>query len=251
MINCIIIDDEETARNLLEATLNRFFADKIKVICKATSLKEGVFAIYNHNPDLVFVDIEMKEENGFNIFNYFQQVNFSVIFTTSFKESATKAFRLAALDYITKPVKIDDLRMTIELYEKRHSTERTIERIEKTIKTINPSNSVIEKKVALPTLGGFQLVKTNAIVYCQADQNYTKVFTLSGEELLVSKLLNFVEELLPIDIFYRIHKSYIVNLNFVKAYSRAEGFHISLENGVKLPVATRRNEDFVKVLTQR
>ena len=250
MISCVIIDDEKPARDALELMLIRYFPEKVKVIGKAESLKEGVFAIYKHNPGLVFLDIEMPDEQGFNIFNYFQQVTFSVIFITAFKEYAIKAIKLAALDYILKPVSVDDLKEAIALYEKRQLTGIPVENIEKLINSLNPTSNNVDK-VALPTFHGFQLEKVNAIVYCEADQNYTKVHTINGGELLISKPLNAIESLLPANLFYRIHKSHLVNLNYIKLYSRNEGFHVVLEDGTKLDVATRRNDDFIRALTHR
>ncbi len=250
MISCIIIDDEKPARDALELMLIRYFHEKVKVIGKAESLKEGVFAIYKQSPDLVFLDIEMPDEQGFNIFNYFQQVTFSVIFITAFKEYAIKAIKLAALDYILKPVSVEDLKEAIALYEKRQHAGVPVENIEKLINSLNPASNNIEK-VALPTFHGFQLEKVNAIVYCDADQNYTKVHTIDGGELLISKPLNAIESLLPSKLFYRIHKSHLVNLNYIKSYSRNEGYHVILEDGTKLDVATRRNDDFIRALTRR
>ena len=250
MISCVIIDDEKPARDSLELMLCHYFSDKIKVLEKAGSLKEGVFSIYRHNPDLVFLDIEMQDENGFNIFKYFQQVKFSVIFTTAYKEYAIKAIKVAALDYILKPVSVDDLKEAIGLYEKKQLAGITVENIDKLISALNPTSTNVEK-IALPTFNGFQLEKINSIIYCEADQNYTRIFSISGSELLISKPLNYVQDLLPADIFFRIHKSWLVNLNYIKSYSRSEGFHVILENGKKLDVATRRNEEFIRSLTNK
>ena len=250
MIRCVIIDDEKPARDSLELMLSRYFPEKIKVVGKSESLKEGVFAIYKQNPDLVFLDIEMPVENGFKIFDYFQQVTFSVIFTTAYKEYAIKAIKVAALDYILKPVGVEDLKEAIELHEKRHLSGVPVESIEKLISILSPDAPIVPK-VALPTLHGFQFEKVNSIIYCLADQNYTRVFTVDGGVLLISKPLNSIESLLPTNLFYRIHKSHLVNLNFIKSYSRTEGFHVVLEDGTKLDVASRRNEDFLKVLTHR
>ncbi len=250
MINCVIIDDEKPARDALELMLIRYFPEKVKVVAKAESLKEGVFAIYKHSPDLVFLDIEMPEEKGFEIFTYFQQVTFSVIFTTAYKEYAIKAIKLAALDYILKPVGLDDLQEAIALYDKRQLSGIPVESIEKLISAMNPATSTVVK-VVLPTFHGFQLEKVNSIIYCEADLNYTKVHTVNGGELLISKPLNAIESLLPANMFYRIHKSHLVNLNYIKSYSRAEGFHVILEDGTKLDVATRRNDDFIHALTCR
>lgn len=250
MISCVIIDDEKPARDTLDLMLKRYFADKAKVVGMAGTLKEGVLAIYEHKPDLVFLDIEMPNEDGFKIFNYFQQVKFSIIFTTAYREYSIKAIKVAALDYILKPVSLNDLKEAFLLYEKKKLTSVPAESIEKLITALNPVTTNIQK-VALPTFNGFQLEKVNSIMYCEADQNYTKVFTVSGDKLLISKPLNVLQELLPADIFYRIHKSHLVNVNYIKIFSKTEGFHVILENGTKLDVASRRKDDFIRVLTQK
>lgn len=250
MIKCVIIDDEKPAREALSLMLSCYFGDKVKVVGLAESVKEGVFLIYDHQPQLVFLDIQMQGENGFELFNYFQTVPFSVIFVTAYQEYAMKAIKVAAQDYILKPVGVKDLKDAIALYEKRKLSGITSENIEKLVNAVNPGSSNI-KKVALPTLHGFQFEKISEIIYCEADQNYSKVYTIHGVELLISKPLNSLQSLLPADSFYRIHKSHLVNLNYIKTYSRSEGFHVVLENGTKLNVATRRNEDFIRTLTQR
>lgn len=247
MINCIIIDDEKPARDALGLLLERYFKDKINVIGKAGSVKEGIAVIDNNNPDIVFLDIEMQEEDGFSIFNYYTQVPFTVIFVTAFREYAIKAIKVAALDYILKPVGVDDLREAISLFENQQLSKITVSNIEKLIDALNPSR---ERKISLPTFTGFQLVNLKSIIYCQAEQNYTKIFIDGQNELLISKPLNYVEELLPDNLFYRIHKSYLVNLNYVRTYKRVDGYQVVLENETTLPVATRRNDDFVKVLNQ-
>lgn len=250
MITCIIIDDEKPARDALELMLQRYLPDKVKVLHKAASVKEGVFAIYKQNPDLVFLDIEMPTENGFELFNYFQQVRFSVIFTTAYREYAIKAVKVAALDYFLKPINANDLKEAIGLFEKKQMEGISVTSIDKLVSYLNPA-SVQCEKIALPTFSGFQLEKINSIVYCEAEQNYTHIFLLDDSKILVSKPLSAIEQLLPGNVFFRIHKSHIVNLNYVKTYSRTDGFHVVLENGIKLVVATRRNEEFLKALTHK
>jgi two-component system, LytTR family, response regulator len=248
MISCVIIDDEKPARDALEMILSNYFPDKLTVVGMASSVKDGVFLIYEHHPDLVFLDIEMQDESGFKIFNYFQKVNFSVIFVTAYAEFAIKAIKVAALDYILKPVDVNELKDAIRAFESRAIIGIPEDRIEKLIGLLSPG-TVYLKKIALPTFNGYQLEKIEDIMYCEASQNYTKVFIVSGEELLISKPLNSLQQLLPAENFFRIHKSYMVNLNYIKTYSRIDGYHIILENGTKLNIATRRNEPFIKALT--
>jgi two-component system LytT family response regulator len=248
MISCIIIDDEKPARDALELMLNHYFGDKINVLGKAESLKEGVFAIYKHKPDIVFLDIEMPEENGFNIFGYFQQITFAVIFTTAYKEYAIKAIKVAALDYILKPIGVEDLKEAIGLYEKRQMLGISADNIDKLVNVLTPA-SLNPEKIAFPTFNGFQLEKVNSIMYCEADQNYTKVYLISGKVIIVSKTISVLEKMLPNNSFCRIHRSYNVNLNYVKNFNRINGFHIVLEDGTKLNVSSSHKDEFLRRLT--
>jgi len=250
MKTCIIIDDEKNARETLEKIIERYFITKIKVLHSASSVKEGVFAINKSNPDIVFLDIEMPEENGFKLFEYFDIINFEVIFTTAYKQYAIDAIKFSALDYLLKPINYIDLRDVLIRLEKKQKKSSNTAQIEAFLSNINnePGNF---NKIALPTLDGFQLQKVSNIVFCQAEENYTKIFTNRNEAILVARTLKNIEEMLPAEIFFRIHKSYLVNMNYIKSYSKIDGYKLTLENGVTLDVATRRNEDFIKALTKR
>lgn len=250
MITCIIIDDEEDSRDALELILKRYFPDRAKVLDKAGSLKEGVFSINEHKPDIVFLDIEMQDDNGFNLFKYFQEIDFSVIFVTAYKEYAIKAVKVAALDYLLKPISVNDLKSALDLYEQKKNKGIKSESLQSLTGLLNPGTFVNEK-VALPTFTGYHVEKISSIIYCEADQNYTNVFTTDNGELLISKPLNSIQNLLPDSIFFRIHKSFLINLNYVRSFNRLEGLYVILENGKKLDVAFRRKDDFLKVLTRK
>ncbi len=249
MKTCIIIDDEKNAREALAKIIKRYFDTKIEMLFLADSVKKGVFAINKHKPDIVFLDIEMPEENGFKLFDYFDIYDFEVIFTTAYKHYAIDAIKFAALDYLLKPINYIDLRDVLVRLEKKKGKSSNVDQIEVFLNNINsdPGNF---NKIALPTLDGFQLEKVNNIVYCQAEESYCKIFTNRNEAILVARPLKGIEELLPEKLFFRIHKSYLVNMNYIKSYSKAEGYIVTLENGVQLDVATRRNEDFLKELTK-
>ena len=248
MISALIIDDEQTARYTLQAMLKRLFPEKVNVIDSVESVKQGVIAINKLHPDLVFLDIEMPGEDGFRLFDYFNDVPFSVIFTTAYQNFAINAVKVAALDYLLKPINPTDLQEAIGLYEKRKLKGISQQDIGKFLSSLNPLPDP-KGKVALPTFTGYQLENVNSIMFCEAEQNYTNIFTSRGETILVSKPISFMEEILPEDIFFRIHKSILVNLNFIKSYNRSEGFQVVLENGTTLDVATRRNQKFLKALT--
>ena len=250
MKTCIIIDDEKNARETLSKIIERYFIDKIKVLQLADSVKEGVFAINKYRPDIVFLDIEMPEENGFKLFDYFDIYNFEVIFTTAYKQYAIDAIKFAALDYLLKPINYIDLRDVLIRLEKKQNRSSNTDQIEAFLSNINTDSGNFNK-IALPTMDGFQLEKVNNIVYCQAEETYCKIFTNRNEAILVARTLKNIEEMLPDEIFFRIHKSYLVNMNYIKSYSKSEGYRIMLENGIELDVATRRNEEFIKALTKR
>jgi len=252
MKTCIIIDDEKNAREALAKIIERYFNTKLKILQLADSVKEAVFAINKYQPDIVFLDIEMPEENGFKLFDYFDIYDFEVIFTTAYKQYAIDAIKFAALDYLLKPINYIDLRDVLVRLEKKQSksSNSNSDQIEAFLNNMN-SDSGNFNKIALPTLDGFQLEKINNIVYCQAEENYCKIFTNRNEAILVARTLKNIEELLPEELFFRIHKSHLVNMNYIKSYNKCDGYKILLENGVELDVATRRNEEFLKTLTKR
>lgn len=250
MIHCVIIDDERMARETFKKIIDRYFKDKLQVVAEAGSVKEGVATIHKHRPDIVFLDIEMPAENGFRLFDYFEQIDFEVIFTTAFNQYAIKAIKYSALDYLTKPINFIDLRDALKKYENKADIKSKQERIDILLSNMNLGNG-IKSKVALPTLTGYQMEKINDIIFCEADQNYTKIHLVSGKCIMVSKTLKHIEDLLPEELFFRIHKSFLVNLNYIKSYNRKDGHKVLLDNEVQLDVANRRTEDFIKAITQR
>ncbi|MEE4196963.1 MAG: LytTR family DNA-binding domain-containing protein [Bacteroidales bacterium] len=249
MRTCIIIDDEKNAREALEKIIQRYFSSQLQIVFIADSVKEGVFAINKYRPELVFLDIEMPEENGFKLFDYFDIYNFEVIFTTAYKQYAIDAIKFAALDYLLKPINYIDLRDVLTRLEKKQNKSPNTAQIEAFLSNLNhdPGNF---NKIALPTLDGFQMEKVNNIVYCQAEESYTKIFTNRNEAILVARNLKNIEEMLPEELFFRIHKSHLVNMNYIKSYSKTDGYKIKLDNGIELDVATRRNDEFLKALTK-
>jgi two-component system LytT family response regulator len=248
MTTCVIIDDERNARGAFLKIVNRYFKDKLKVLSDTGSVAKGVAAIYKYNPDIVFLDIEMPDENGFKLFEYFDELNFEVIFTTAFNKYAVDAIKFSALDYLLKPINYIDLNDALKKFNKKDEAKMRRERVELLLSNMNMGNS-IKSKVALPTLTGYRMKKINDIIYCEGDHNYTNIHLVNNESLLVSKTLKFIEELLPEEIFFRIHKSYLINLNYVEQYSRTDGHLVHLDNGKRLEIASRRIEDFINAIT--
>ena len=250
MTNCIIIDDERRSREALKKIIDRFLSDKITIVGTAESVQEGVYLIKEKEPELVFLHVEMPNESGFELFDYFHDIYFEIVFTTAYRQYAIDAFKYSAVDYLLKPINYLDLEETIDRIETKRQKESKGIRV-KTLMNNLKSTSESFNKIALPTLEGYQLEKVADIMYCEADENYSKIHTIHKNTILVTRTLKAMEELLQGDVFFRIHKSYLVNLNYIKSYSKIDGYRVTLENGVVLDVATRRNDSFVKALTKR
>jgi two-component system LytT family response regulator len=250
MITAIIIDDEQNAREFLQKLLHRYFEKKIIILEKCYSVKTGVTAINRHKPDIVFLDIQMPGENGFELFKYFENIEFQVIFTTAYKDYAIDAVRHSALDYLLKPINYIDLMSTIKRFESSRSAIFRQERISMLLENISTENRSFNK-IALPTQNGFELQRLNNILYCKSDSNYCEIFCVDGKFFLLAKTLKYVEELINDKLFVRIHKSYLVNINFVSTFNKIDELFVTLTNGVQLPISIRKKEHFLNAILQK
>ena len=250
MIKTIIVDDEFNAREFLEKILQRSFPDRFLVLAKCESVDEAVLAIDKFNPELVFLDVQMPSKNGFELFKEIKDVNFEVIFTTAHSEFAIDAIKCSALDYLLKPINTIDLLETIKKYDTKLNKASQQDKLMLLLENIDTGSSEF-KKIAFPTESGFELIKTNAILYCEADSNYCSITCLDGRKITLSKTLKYVEELLPNTIFQRIHKSYLVNLNYVNRFNKTNNLLVELTNGETLPVSVRQKEDFINAILQK
>lgn len=247
MIKAVIIDDEISAQGLLEKTLERYFPNKFNIAAKCNSVDSGVLAIRKYEPELVFLDIQMPEKNGFELFRYFDVVNFEVIFTTAFNQFAIKAIKRSALDYLLKPINHLDLSEAIKRFEAKAAGSFAQKKLSLLLENLNVNDQNVSK-IAFPTLEGFELIHSNQILYCKAESNYCCIKRIDGLTKMATKTLKYVEEILP-STFIRIHKSYVVNMNFVVRYHRANK-EVELTNGEKLPVSFRKEEEFINAILQ-
>jgi two-component system LytT family response regulator len=191
----------------------------------------------------------MPNENGLQLFDYFREnYDFEVVFITAFQKYALRAFRYAALDYLLKPLDYRQLGETIERFRKRTANYTRI----KMDTYFNNMNSVMEtnKKILFPSNNGYNIVKIASIMFCQAEVNYSTAYTTENKSYTISHSLKYLEEMLPASIFFRTHKSFLVNMNFIKSFDRKRGVVI-LENNKAIDVASRRTEDFLKTLKER
>jgi two-component system LytT family response regulator len=248
MIKAVIIDDEINAQNLLEKILDRYFPNKFIVVEKCNSVDSGVLAIKKHEPELVFLDIQMPEKNGFELFKYFDIIKFEVIFTTAFNQFAIKAIQRSALDYLLKPINHIDLGDAIKRFETRNEGSFAQKKLTLLLENLNVNDQNVSK-IAFPTVEGFELIHSNQILYCKAESNYCSIKKIDGIAKVVTKTLKYVEEILPTTSFKRIHKTYVINLNYVVRYHKANK-EVELTNGEKLPVSFRKEEEFINAILQ-
>ncbi len=250
MWRCIIIEDEQNAREFIENLIHRYFSSKIVVLATCASINEGVEAIKKFKPELVFLDIQMPNERGFKLFEYFDNINFDVIFTTAHKEFAIEAIKHSAQDYLLKPISQLDLADALKRLEKKKQRNSRTPEIGRVIEQYNadPFNF---GKIALATEKGFILEKIGNILFTEAQGNYTKIYTFDERIILVCKTLGIIEEMLPEKSFFRIHKSYVVNLNYVTKYDKSIGLFVELINGMKLPVSVRNNTGLIHAITSK
>ncbi len=171
MIKTVIIDDELNARNLLEKTLDRCFPNKFNIVGKCDSVDSGVLAIKEYEPELVFLDIQMPEKNGFELFRYFEVINFEVIFITAYNQFAIKAIKRSALDYLLKPINNLDLAEAVKKFENKNKGNFAQKKLSLLLENLNVNDQNVSK-IAFPTVDGFELIHANQILYCRAESNY-------------------------------------------------------------------------------
>ena len=247
MLSAIIIEDEKLAREVLISLLEQFFGNKINILGEASNVKQGISLIQKYQPQLVFLDIQLRGVTGFDLFNHFEEPrSFEVVFTTAHKEHAIKAIRSGAFDYILEPIAIDDLsdmltRLEVHLNTKTKETAEAMpsEEVENMSKQTG--------KLVIPTPNGYSLENKDLIIYCEGMGNYTKIYLTTGKEMIMSKTLKAIELALGHN-FCRIHKSYLVNKNHILRYSRSNGYKIILTNDAVLDVSYRNNEKVLQIL---
>jgi len=247
VLNVIIVDDEEFARSSLYFLLQEN-CENVHICGIAKSVDEARELLANFDVDLIFLDIAMPGKNGFELIPDAKDNHAQVVFTTAFDQYALKAIKANALDYLLKPIDIDELKETVEKASKviRYSEQETDkkERLKNLSATLNEGAEI--RKISLPNGQGYTLIGLNEIVRIEADSNYS-VFHLAGrDKITVSRVLKEYEEILPEDQFVRIHKSSIVNLNYLKEYNSRNGLEVVLKNGEKIAVSRRRASIFTE-----
>jgi len=245
MIRAVVIEDEEHSRKMLMAMLHEH-CQVITVVASADSVRTGVTAISEQRPELVFLDIELQSETSFEILEKLPEINFELIFTTAFDHYALKAIKFCAIDYLLKPIDLSELRIAVAKAEKRLNRAYLNKNLEVLVHNMK-SGSQSNHRIALSTLEGLLFVNVSDIIYCESSGPYTRFVFKQADDIVTSRHLKEYEELLSGYEFFRIHKSYLVNLQEIKKYIRGEGGQLIMSNGAALNVSKQRKEDFLRI----
>jgi two-component system, LytTR family, response regulator len=246
MLKAIIIDDEENARMGLSALIKQH-VPSITVEGAYPSLREAKEAIVTASPDVVFLDIQMPEETGLNLWKYFPTPTFHVVFTTAYHQYAIQAIKLAAFDYLMKPIDIDELVKVTERLQHQKQSKTIEERILALESNLKQTAAI--SQIVLPTQESLVIVKIAEIMRAESDDNYTYFFLTNNTRHLVSKTLKEYESMLPRTIFMRIHQSHLINLKFVKRYIKGKSGFVEMTDGKQVPVSREKREALIEALS--
>jgi len=243
-LKALIVDDEFNARNNLKILIDEF-CPELKIVGLVESAEEARIIIEKEKPDVVFLDIAMPKEDGFSLLKSYENREFSVVFTTAYNEYALKAFKENAIDYLEKPISIDDLQKAVQKVMKVHGSneQRTPAEISELVDEAMEGKN---DRISIPTRDGYVIIRNTDIIHLEASDNYTMIYLIDGSRHLSSKNIKVYEENLNQEIFFRTHKSHIINVeHHLKEFSRSEGNMAVLTNGINVPIARRKMSNFL------
>jgi two-component system LytT family response regulator len=246
MIKTIIIDDEQNSREALENLVKSYCPD-LHVVSSAASVSEGIKVIKSEKPDLVFLDIEMPDKNGFDLLSQLDSIDFEVIITTGYEQYAVQAFKTVALDYLLKPIDVNELELAVSKVLEKRKKRKVNKNFDVFIQNWKSGGN---EQIALASSEGFVFVKVKDIIYCKGDGAYTYFYIKDMPRVTVSKNLKEFEELLKDQSFFRVHKSYLINLNEMKKYIRGDGGYVVMTNGDNVDISKRKKESFLSNLSK-
>jgi two-component system, LytTR family, response regulator len=235
MIKSIIIDDEKIGAESLLLLLEKHCPD-VMVLASAYSAEDGISAILEHTPQLLFLDIRMPTASGFDVVEATKQIQYEVIFTTAYENYAIQALKLNAVDYILKPIDVQELLIAVDKVRKRIQ-QKTVSIDPQQLKWLIHKNTGTKKKLPIPSVNGVFMLEIDEIVCMSSDSNYTNVFLKNGQKMLVTKTLKSMEEYLRSEGFLRIHSCHLVSINEIERYIKGDGGQVILKNKMSIPVS--------------
>ncbi|MDX1904626.1 MAG: LytTR family DNA-binding domain-containing protein [Thermonemataceae bacterium] len=249
VIKTILVDDEANNRAILRSLLHNF-SPECHIVGEAQNIRQAQELIERHQPNLAFLDVSLPPDNIFDWLKTLPQINFSIIFVTAHHHYALEAFGYSAVSYLLKPIDeqmllkvLTQVRMNLQ-YKELAQTYQTL-----LYNLTQPSSQ--EVRICLPHSLGFDIVKASEIMYCSADSNYTFVYLRNEKPICISKTLSETENILPKEQFFRVHKSHLVNINYVKKFVKTDGGMLVMENNTELEISRRKKNEFLAFLEKK
>lgn len=242
-MRAIIIEDEILGIKSLSTLLKRY-CPEVELIGTAMEVETGIQLIQEVKPELIFLDVQLQEGTAFEILKRINQLNFQLIFTTAFSQYAIKAIKFNALDYLLKPIDVDELKAAVAKAIQQGKPEQENPRIKNLIN--NSSKSKEDPILTLPTAESLEFIRISEISRCKAEGAYTLFFIQDGRQILVSKHIKVYESLLNDNSFYRPHQSHLINRNYLQKFVKGDGGYLLMQDGSSIPVSKHRRSDFLK-----
>ena len=246
MIRTVLIDDEIDSIRVLQRLLEGY-CPKVNIVGTADGLDTALPLIREKKPDLVLLDIEMAQGNAFDLLNQLQPIEFQVIFVTAFDNYAIRAFKYSAIDYLLKPVDIDDLRSAIERVKTGPREDTIVQQMRTLLENVGAMQAS-QQKMAIPTITGLAFISLHDIIRFEAKGNYTCIYMTKEDPVITTRIIKEYEDILPGSVFFRIHNSHIINISRIKKYHKGRGGSVEMEDGSIIEVASRRRDEFLRLL---
>ena len=244
----IIVDDEVTSAQVLEELIKHYLP-QLKVVAVCHKPMDAVARISSQHPDIVFMDIELPGMSGFDILEKIGDIHFEVIFTTAHIQYGIKAIQFSAIDYLLKPIQVEELKLAVQRVEAHKAVSDPIEKVRNLFENVRLlNNNDPFNRIAFPTSDGLKFIYLDQIVRCMASNNYTFIFLANQEKFLISKSLKDVENILPATMFCRIHNSHLVNLKYIRKLIKGDINLLVMNDNTELEVSRRKKDELVRIL---
>ncbi|MDB9961298.1 LytTR family DNA-binding domain-containing protein [Oceanihabitans sp.] len=238
-LNAIIVEDEKTSRDILTNYLQKY-CPNVNILGEAGNVEEALVLIRNNDLDLVFLDVEMPYGNAFDLLDKVGDRTFETVFVTAYNHYAIDALNAHASYYLMKPISIDELIKAVDYVVEIKTKEDALQD-----EVLVPKTNSVNGKITIPQQDGFEVIETDNILYCKADDNYTEIFLNTNKKKLVSKTLKYFEDALLSHNFARVHKSYLINVNHVVKYVKGKGGYVILNSGKEIMVSASKKSDLL------
>lgn len=240
-MKAVLVEDEKHSRETLRNLIEEFCKD-VTVVGAAESVEEAVQLIRSVNPDLVFLDIELQTGSGFDVLSKLSDMSFDVIFTTAYEHYAIRAIKFSSLDYLLKPIDVEELQQAIN---KAHTKKNAAYQKQQLDTLLANMAGKQMKRICLATADRLEFVSVDDICLCEASGSYTNVYLKGGRKIMVSKHLKEYETLLTDEQFMRVHNSYLVNLKEVKQYVKSEGGYLLMNDDMQVSISPKKRDEFL------